>query len=358
MSPSRRRRFQRLALTVLGVLLIVLGASRLRAALGDLFHHDHRHPHVERVEVQHEHRHERGHRHEREHRRERERRVEVISTASRDVLYDETFRVRPGSRLVVDLGSENVVLRTTSGDRARVRVEGRGRDAEREFERRRFSARPDDGGLVVQTDPPRRRSMGRTDAQFQVTVEVPRRFDAVLDLGSGNVQVASLEGDLTVDVGSGNVQVEDVEGGQIVLDTGSGNVRARALRGEVRIDTGSGSVQVDRVDGELAVDTGSGSVSIGEVNGPSVVDTGSGSVEMALRSASQTVVDTGSGGVTLRLPRGAGFDVELDGGSVRIDDALDFSGRRERDEAQGRINGGGPRLVVDTGSGSISLRAR
>ncbi len=339
MSRSRRR-FQRIALFVLGSLLVVLGASRLQAAIAGIFHHA---PTEHRVEVRHE--------------RDRAHHVEVVSVATHDVLYDETFRVRQGGQLVVDLGSENVTIRTVSGDRARVRVEGRGRDAEQEFERRRFSARTESNRLIVRTDPPRRRMIGRTDAQFQVTLEIPRRFNAVLDLGSGNVQVASLEGDLAVDVGSGNVRVEDVTGGDIVLDTGSGNVQARSLRGDVRIDTGSGNVQVERVEGELVIDTGSGNVSVGRVDGEAAVDTGSGSVSMTLHSASETAIDTGSGGVTLRLPRRAGFNVELGGGSVRIDDALRFSGRRERTEAQGRINGGGPDLVVDTGSGSIRLEA-
>lgn len=280
-----------------------------------------------------------------------------MSVSARDVLFDESFRVRSGGELRLDLGSENVTVRTVSGDRARVVVEGRGRDAEAEFRRRRFSARADGADLDVRTDPPRRQgSMNRVDAQFQVTIEIPTRYSATLDLGSGNVDVASLEGDLRVDVGSGNVRAADVNGREIVLDTGSGNVQARALRGDVHIDTGSGNVQVDRVEGALWVDTGSGNVAVGSVDGPAEVETGSGSVEMALRSATSARVSTGSGSVSLRLPRGAGFDVDLDGSSVRIDDALDFSGHRERDEAKGRLGRGGPALVVGTGSGSIQLR--
>lgn len=280
-----------------------------------------------------------------------------MSVSTRDVLFDESFRVRSGGTLRLDLGSENVTVRTVRGDRARVVVEGRGRDAASEFQRRRFSARAEGRDLVVRTDPPRRRrSMSRIDAQFQVTVEVPRRYSAELDLGSGNVDVASLQGDLRVDVGSGNVRVADVDGDRIVLDTGSGNVSARSLRGAVRIDTGSGNVAVDRVEGALTVDTGSGNVAVGSVDGPAEVDTGSGGVEMTLRSAAASSVSTGSGSVTIRLPRGAGFDVDLDGGSVRIDEALGFSGHRERDEARGRIGRGGPSLRVGTGSGSIQLR--
>ena len=347
MSMSRRR-FQSLALSVLGLLLIVFGATRLQAAVAGLFGHSHEH----RVEHRHE-------RHDHAPRTERRVEVQVISTSARDVLYDETFRVRSGGDLKVDLGSENVVIRTGSGDRARVIVEGRGRDAEAEFQRRRFSARADDGDLTVRTDPPRRRTWNnRTDANFQVTVEVPRRYSADIDVGSGNVEVASLEGDLRVDVGSGNVDVADVDGDRIVLDTGSGNVQARTLRGDVRVDTGSGNVRIDRVDGPLHADTGSGNVEVGRVNGEADVSTGSGSIAFALDAAYESRLNAGSGSITVTVPRGAGFDVDLDGGSVRIDEALAFSGNRERDEAQGRLGSGGPTLRADTGSGSIQLRAR
>ena len=280
--------------------------------------------------------------------------VRLVST--RDVLFDERFDVRAGGTLRLDLSSEAVTVRTVAGTRARVVVEGDGRDAEAEFQRRRFSARAERGDLVVRTDPPRSRwSMRRTDARFDVTVEIPRRYSAVLDLGSGRVDVASLEGDLTVDVGSGSVTVADVDGRRIVLDTGSGRVRAGALRGDVRIDTGSGSVEVDRVEGPLSVDTGSGRVRVGSVDGPATVDTGSGSVELTMRSAAAATIKTGSGSVTMRLPRGAGFDLDADGSSVRIDEALGFSGTRERDEVRGRLGGGGPALRVTTNSGSVRL---
>ncbi len=329
-----RPRVQRALLTLFGFLLLLVAGTSIRAVARAVFHADHR---AERVG-------------------ERTADVTVLRVSSRDVLFDESFRVREGGELTVDLGSESVTVRTVSGDRARVVVEGRGRDAEAEFQRRRFSARTDGGDLVVRTDPPQRRwSMSRTDARFEVTIEIPRRYSADIDLGSGGVDVASLVGDLRVDVGSGSVRVEDVEGDRISLDTGSGSVQAQTLRGDVTIDTGSGSVSVDRVYGALSVDTGSGSVSVGEVDGETHVDTGSGGVAMTLRRAAASRVSTGSGSVELRLPRGAGFDVDLDGGSVRIDDALGFSGHRERDQARGRLGAGGPLLSVGTGSGTIRL---
>ena len=63
-------------------------------------------------------------------------------------------------------------------------------------------------------------------------------------------------------------------------------------------------------------------------------------------------------GVRVVVPRGANATLALDGGTVRIDDALSFDGRRERRGAQGRIGRGGERISVDTGSGSITVSAR
>jgi hypothetical protein len=273
------------------------------------------------------------------------------------VLYDQTFRVRAGGELQLDLGSENVTIRTVRGDRARVVVEGTGRDAESEFQRRRFSARAERGDLVVRTDPPRRSPpRRRLDARFQVTVEVPRRYSAVLDLGSGNADVASLDGDVRVDAGSGTLRLADVDG-NVTLDAGSGNVRLGAVHGDLRIDAGSGDLDVERVDGVLAADTGSGRVRVGSVGGPVHVESGSGGVELGIRSRSEVDVRAGSGSVVLRLARSAGFDVDLSGGSVQIDRALDFRGRTERRSARGELGRGGAELRVRSGSGAIRLLA-
>ena len=322
-----RRRFQRLALVALGALLLVIGGSRLAEALGGSERGE-----PSRVPAQ---------------------------RVSDDALFDETFTVREGAALAVDLGSEDVVVRTVGGTQARVRVEGRGRDAADEFRRRRFTAHATNGGLDVRTNPPRRsRSMGRRSAQFTVTIEVPRRFDVAVDLGSGDVRVASLAGDLLLDTGSGDVQVGDVDGRRLVFDTGSGDVRAGTLKGRVEIDTGSGDVQVDRVEGSLVVDTGSGDVAVGLVDGEVEADTGSGDVEIAVASSRDVLVDTGSGDATVRVPQRSGWDVDLDGGSVEIDRALDFQGRSERREARGQIGGGGAPLTIDTGSGPIRVLSR
>ena len=318
-----RRRLQRLALSTLLGLALAVGGVRLADALG---------PRDGAAPVQ---------------------------TASDGVLYDESFSVREGGSLTVDLGAEDVVVRTVDGTRARVRVEGQGRDAAEVFERKRFSARAASGDLDVRTTPPSGPwSMGRQRASFTVTVEVPRRFDVAVDLGSGDLRVGTVTGDVDVDTGSGGVRIERADGTEIAIDTGSGDVQAGALRGRVEIDTGSGSVRVDRVEGPLAVDTGSGDVAVDEAVGPVEAGTGSGSLNVGLASARDAAVETGSGDATVRLASRTGWTLDLDGGAVEIDRALGFQGRQDRRRARGTVGGGGAQLSVDTGSGEIRVLRR
>ena len=260
------------------------------------------------------------------------------ASAQTVTLADLTFPVRDGQQLVVDVGSGSVVVETTASGEAEVVVTGRGRNARADFERLRFTAAVRDGRLVVRTDP-RQANMRGNQTQFSYTVRIPRRFDATIDTGSGSVRVGALDGDLSVDTGSGSVRLGDV-------------------RGDVSVDTGSGSVDAGRITGELAVDTGSGSVEVAEQNGPARIDTGSGSVSVTLGRVGALAVDTGSGSVRIGLPRGSDADVAVSGSSVRIDEALAFSGRNARGEATGRLGSGGARIAVETGSGTITFSSR
>ncbi len=258
-----------------------------------------------------------------------------------DVLYEREFSVSEGNTLQVDLGSEAVVVETGSGTRASVRVEGTGSRARDEFERRRFSATYSGGRLTVRTQPERHRFGRSSSASFTVTIRVPERFHVNVDVGSGSVRVGDVHGDVLVDTGSGSVTLGDVSGGRVSVDTGSGSVRAGRLSG-----------------GSVSVDTGSGSVALESVGGPLTVDTGSGSVAVAMSRMAEAEISTGSGSVTLRLPAGADAELVADGSRVEIDDRLAFVGRRDRDEARGRLGRGGPRLAIDTGSGAIRIDAR
>lgn len=195
-------------------------------------------------------------------------------------------------------------------------------------------------------------AVGRADARGV-------RGDLRVDTGSGSVNVSDITGALLVDTGSGSVDVRDVRG-DLLVDTGSGRIDAARIVGDdVELDTGSGRIVVDGVEARrLRVDTGSGGIQVTGVRSPDVeVDTGSGGVEVELLAdIERFVVDTGSGSVTVRVPDGFGAEIELDTGSGRIEVELPMEVRSaRRDYVSGRIGDGGGRLSIDTGSGGIEI---
>jgi hypothetical protein len=228
-----------------------------------------------------------------------------------------------------------------------------------------------------------RRSGSGTEAHADLRILVPAGHDLDLNLGVGEVSASDVEGGLNIDVhsasvrtrntkgrlnidtGSGSITVNDAEGDDILIDTGSGRVEVNGIRAsDLDVDTGSGRVTgAGIVVTRLGVDTGSGAITLTDVSASDIeLDTGSGGVELDLvTQIERLVIDTGSGGVRLSVPANLSASVEIETGSGGIDTELPVTvTRHRRNSLSGTLgsgNGGG-RIVIDTGSGGVSIRAR
>ncbi len=218
------------------------------------------------------------------------------------------------------------------------------------------------------------------EAWADLEIRVPGGRAPTVRLGAGEIEARGLDGKVDLDVGNGPVTVQDTRG-TLTVDTGSGSVRLAGHEGELSVDTGSGAVEIAKVHGgsvrldtgsghvsgadvaadQLVVDTGSGGVEMDGVRAQEIsVDTGSGSVRIALEeSPNRMKVDTGSGGVTILAPENLGAVVDLSSGSGGTDTDFTISGlRHDHGELHGTIGDGRGRIVVDVGSGGVSLRRR
>ena len=236
-----------------------------------------------------------------------------------------------------------------------------------------FSGGPGRGGEEVRIS-----GSGRgLEAWVDLRISVPRGQEFALYLAAGEADMGGVSGDILIDMGSGAVQVQDGQG-SLNVDTGSGQVHVDGFQGDVLVDTGSGNVELSGIDGQevevdtgsgrvigsdvtarsFRVDTGSGEVEFRGLSAPDIyVDTGSGHVELELlQDADRLVVDTGSGAVTLRVPSSLGADVEIDTGSggIDMDVALEVRTVR-RNYLRGVLGDGQGTIRVDTGSGRVRL---
>ena len=161
---------------------------------------------------------------------------------------------------------------------------------------------------------------------------------------------------LEANSGSGDLRLQDL-GGPLKANTGSGTIEAGGFTGRVQLQTGSGDIRAGlQSANDVKATTGSGSIHLQGVDGALFAETGSGDIEIGGRPNSDWKLETGSGSVTLNVG-GAHFtlDASTGSGSVHSDPPISTHGALERHHIQGDINGGGPTVRVETGSGDIRI---
>ena len=178
------------------------------------------------------------------------------------------------------------------------------------------------------------------------------------ETGSGNLNVANLDGAVTVQTGSGDVKAESLGSGA-KLGTGSGTIDAEGMRGAVSLDTGSGDIRLQQNgSAEVKAQTGSGSIRANGVNGGLKAGTGSGDIEINGQPTADWKLDSGSGSIRLGVGNGAKFtlNAETGSGTVHVDQPITMQGDLNRHHVRGAVNGGGVMVRAETGSGDISIR--
>ena len=156
--------------------------------------------------------------------------------------------------------------------------------------------------------------------------------------------------------GSGDVQ-DDGVGVNARLNTGSGSIHAKGLNEGFSVGTGSGDIYAEQIgSGDVKAETGSGTIELRNVSGGLKAQTGSGDIRIGGRPKSDWKVTTGSGSVELS-PANAGFTLEASTGSgtIHTDHEMQVQGSFEKHHITGKVNGGGPLVRVETGSGDISV---
>jgi DUF4097 and DUF4098 domain-containing protein YvlB len=173
-----------------------------------------------------------------------------------------------------------------------------------------------------------------------IDYEIQAPADAYLDAGSG----------------SGNV-IDDGVGENAKLSTGSGNIHATGLRGGFSAGTGSGDVYAEQTgQGDVKASTGSGSIELKNLRGGLRADTGSGNIKVTGTPTSSWHLHTGSGNVDFWAGDAPlTLDAETGSGSVRTDREMVTQGSNDRHHVTGKLNGGGPTVRIETGSGGIHV---
>jgi hypothetical protein len=133
-----------------------------------------------------------------------------------------------------------------------------------------------------------------------LTLGVPSRLTVVASTGGGNVDIASVHGDLTVDSGGGDVTLAHVRSNKLDASTSSGALAVTdAIAASAELQSGGGNVQLTTAKiPAVSASSSSGNVALrGVVSRTITANSGGGDVLVAASSASTMRLSSSSGAV-------------------------------------------------------------
>ena len=261
----------------------------------------------------------------------------AVPALATEATFERTLTVSGHVELTVATGSGNIHV--TRGSGSQVHIFGRVKSGwgGSEEKVREIAANPpiEQTGNIVRVG-----QHHENLHNISIDYEIEAPANAYLDAGSG----------------SGNV-TDDGVGENAKLSTGSGNIHATGLNGGFAVNTGSGDIYAEQSGaGDVKAGTGSGSIELKNVHGALKAETGSGNIKVAGAPAIGWKLGTGSGNIELWVGDAPlTLDAESGSGSIHTDREMLTQGSTDRHHVTGKLNGGGPTVRIQTGSGDIRV---
>lgn len=251
--------------------------------------------------------------------------------------FERTLSISGETQLIVSTGSGNIHF--THGSSSQIQIHGQihvHRDASEE-EARAIAANPpiEQNGSVIRVGQHEEHWHG---ISIDYQIEAPAGTLLTANSGSGDIVDEGVGQNAKLETGSGDIHASGLEG-SFLVKTGSGNITAEQTgQGDVKAETGSGDIEIKDVHGSFRAETGSGNIKAsGTPSAPWTLQTGSGNIECW----------TGNAALTL--------DASTGSGSVTTDHEMLIKGSLNNHHVTGNLNGGGPTLRAETGSGDIHV---
>ncbi|MBS1501818.1 MAG: DUF4097 family beta strand repeat protein [Bacteroidetes bacterium] len=170
----------------------------------------------------------------------------------------------------------------------------------------------------------------------------------------GSITVNDSKDDIDLETSGGSVHAANCSG-TIKLETSGGSLNLNDLSGKIDAGTSGGSVHGNNIKGELHTGTSGGSIDLTGLACSLDTYTSGGSIHVQMNEVSKFVkIDASGGHVDLQLPSKQGYDLNLHAEKVTADVSGNFSGTKEKDRVEGKLNGGGASVEVN-GSSRVNL---
>lgn len=216
------------------------------------------------------------------------------------------------------------------------------------------------------------------DYEVQWNIRVPARYNVDVFTSGGGIDLADIGGTVVAKTSGGSIKTGrlggeaklNTSGGSITVAGASAPVDAHTSGGSINIgdtsgavdaNTSGGSITLARIQGEVRARSSGGSIRIEDALGTVDASTSGGSItaKISQQPRSDSKLSTSGGGVTVTLAPSIRVDLDAraSGGGVRSDVAVTVQGTQDEDSLRGKVNGGGPKLVLRTSGGGIRVKS-
>ncbi len=266
----------------------------------------------------------------------------------------KTFQVRPGGTLLVDADIGEISVTGTDSDEVSVTMLARGSDDM--LSRLDVSTGQEGNTVKVEARQKGRffRMFGNNSLDAHFDIRVPKSFNLNLHTAGGDITIESVSGRIDGQTSGGNLDLSGLEG-KVTMSTSGGNIVFGSSKGELRLETSGGNIRGTSISGSMHVETSGGNIDIRDSDGQVYASTSGGNINVSLRDNKGVDLSTSGGDVVLRLPTSIAADVraETSGGDVTCD--FQFMGKLKDGRLNGKINGGGKEIRLETTGGDIMI---
>lgn len=269
---------------------------------------------------------------------------------------EKTFSVSPGGKLIVKADEGDITISGTESSEVSVRVYARGSDEQL----RRFDVQMNQEGNDVRIDGRQERKyfhlFENNSLDVQYDIHVPRDFNLDLGTAGGNITVDNVKGAVDGGTSGGDLDLSRLEG-KVNLTTSGGNIGIRESNGGFTLETSGGNIRAEAIVGDMSLETSGGNIDLRNGDGKLTASTSGGNIRVQLRDNKGIDLSTSGGNLTVRLPKTTSGDVraEATGGDVNCE--FEFSGKLKDGSLNGKINGGGNPIRLETSGGDIMINS-
>ena len=228
---------------------------------------------------------------------------------------EETFKVKSGGTLYLESDSGSVDVQSHDKDTVEVLVKMKGNDADS------FKVTYEQNGKDIKIQGEKERSFFSSGRGVQFIIKIPNKYNVDLDTGGGSIELSDLNG-------------------KVKAHTSGGSIALGRIKGDVKVKTSGGSIRVEEVAGNIDAHTSGGSIK----------------AMISKQPTDDCRLTTSGGSVTAYLLPSIKVDLSASTSGGRVRSEFDVNGSVGKRSIKGKINGGGPELVLRTSGGSVNIK--